>query len=139
MISLLHETDGEPVRFVSSEWCRAKKALRAGWRVSEGASGDNHRRLSVHAQRAAVISTDGTKPKLRICVGPIDRVQFGVRHPNRSSSRLIRPVSRETGENDAKSWNDTPSEDIIESTDRRCDQNNIVRDADGGDRLGTPG
>ena len=31
----------------------------------------------------------------------------------------------ETGENDAKSWNDTPSEDIIESTDRRCDQNRI--------------
>jgi hypothetical protein len=31
----------------------------------------------------------------------------------------------ETDENDTKAWNDTLSDGIIESTDRRCDQNRI--------------
>ena len=78
--SLLHETVGEPIGLMSSEWWRAEEVLRSGWQVSEGASGDNPGPFSVHSKVPAVISTDRRKPNLRICVGPIGRSHFGVLH-----------------------------------------------------------
>jgi hypothetical protein len=41
------------------------------------------------------------------------------------SGRSVEPAGVQKDENDATSWNVTRSEGIIESTDRRCNQNRI--------------
>jgi hypothetical protein len=44
---------------------------------------------------------------------------------NSLSGRSVEPAGVQKDENDATSWNVTRSEGIIESTDRRCNQNRI--------------